>query len=200
MRTRSRACAECHRLKIKCDLSTNPSGAACDRCSRNSLECVPSAPRLQRDRIAELEAQVQDLKNALQNQDSSPTPSRSPGSFMENHDQIILAFLDMRIPLRKQQELLHLFTLEIGASWPVLLLPVELDVMRSKSPILLLTVLAYTVTHRSQGTDLETHDELVRETMYMLGEIVIGRGQRSLVLVQALLVAAFWNKSPRQGG
>ncbi|KAI5206024.1 hypothetical protein E4T39_02609 [Aureobasidium subglaciale] len=50
-----------------------------------------------------------------------------------------------------------------------------------------------------QGTELEVHDELVRDTIRMLGEEVIGRGQRSLELVQALLVAAFWNKSTRKG-
>ncbi|KAI5238034.1 hypothetical protein E4T42_09078 [Aureobasidium subglaciale] len=50
-----------------------------------------------------------------------------------------------------------------------------------------------------QGTELETHDELVRDTIRILGEEVIGRGQRSLELVQALLLAAFWNKSTRKG-
>ncbi|KAI5269644.1 hypothetical protein E4T47_06953 [Aureobasidium subglaciale] len=50
-----------------------------------------------------------------------------------------------------------------------------------------------------QGTELETHDELVRDSIRMLGEEVIGRGQRSLELVQAMLVAAFWNKSTRKG-
>ncbi|CAD0089682.1 unnamed protein product [Aureobasidium mustum] len=49
-----------------------------------------------------------------------------------------------------------------------------------------------------QGTALEVHDELVREMMRVLGDEVISRGQRSLELVQALLITAFWNKSTRK--
>ena len=202
MKKRSRACEECHRLKIKCDLSISPVGTACERCNRNSLECVPSAPRLQRDRITELEAQVQELKIALQDQSSSSsttTPGRSPGSILEDHNQIILSFLDARFPLSKQQELLCIFTRGAGAVWPVIRLPAEVDHIRSKYPLLLLSVLAYTTTHLLQGTELEVHDEVVRETMHMLAEELMNRGQRSLELVQALLVTTFWNKSTRKG-
>ena len=202
MKKRSRACEECHRLKIKCDLSTSPAGAACDRCHRNNLQCVPSAPRLQRDRISELEAQVEELKIALQersNSSTTSTPGRSPGSQLEDHDPIILSFLDERIPLDKQQELLHIFTYRIAAAWPIMRLPTDLGIIRSRSPILLLSVLAYTFTHLLQGTESEVHDEIVRETMRMLAEELLGRGHRSLELVQALLVASFWNKSTRKG-
>jgi hypothetical protein len=75
----------------------------------------------------------------------------------------------------------------------------DLDHLRTKAPILLLSVMAYTITQEAQGLELETHDELVRETAHVLGEEVIGRGQRSIELVQALLVATFWNKSTRRG-
>lgn len=198
MRKRNRACQECHHLKIKCDVSTSP-GGACERCSRNSLECVPAAPRLQRDRINQLEAEVEELRNALRDQSSSATPSRSPGSLLDNHDHAVLSFLDARIQPNKQQELLHLFAHQAGAAWPVLNLSTSLDFLRTKSPILLLSVLVYSVTQEAQGTELELHDELVRETMHILGDEVIGRGQRSLELVQALLVATFWNKTTRKG-
>jgi hypothetical protein len=60
-------------------------------------------------------------------------------------------------------------------------------------------VLTFSVTQEAQGTDLDVHDELVHESMRMFGDEVIGRGQRSLELVQALLVAAFWNKNTRKG-
>lgn len=153
---------------------------------------------MQRDRIAELEAQVQELQIALQDKSSSSTPCKAPDSRLENHDQAVLSFLDARIPFAKQQELLHIFTLHVGVAWPVIRLPPELDYIRSKSPVLLLSVLAYTVTQLSQGTELQIHDEVVRETMYLLGDEVFGRGRRSLELVQALLVAAFWNKTTRR--
>ncbi|OAG12407.1 uncharacterized protein CC84DRAFT_1192601 [Paraphaeosphaeria sporulosa] len=199
MKKRSRACEECHRLKIKCDLSTSPAGTACERCSRNNLECVPSTPRLQRDRISELEAQVEELKRTLREQSNSSTPSQSPASQLEDHNAYILSFLDVRIPLGRQQDLLHLFPQQAGAVWPVIRVITDLNYIRERSPILLLSILVYTVTHNVQGTQLEVHDELVRHTVHILGEEVIGRGQRSLELVQALLVAAFWNKSTRKG-
>jgi hypothetical protein len=199
VRKRNRACEECHRLKIKCDVNTSL-GGACERCSRNNLVCEPAAPRLQRDRISELEAQLEELKVVLREKSDSTTPSRSsPGSSPGNHDNSVLSFLDTRIPLGRQQDLLHLYAHQAGAAWPVIRLPMDLGSLRSKSPILLLCVLVYTITHDMQGTELDVHEELIRETMHIIGDEVIGRGRRSLELVQALLVASFWNKPLRKG-
>jgi hypothetical protein len=75
----------------------------------------------------------------------------------------------------------------------------ELEHLREKSPVLLLSVLVHTVTKETQGTELEIYHELVRETPRILADQVIGQGQRSIELVQALLVAAFWNKPLRSG-
>ncbi|KAF2728815.1 hypothetical protein EJ04DRAFT_590338 [Polyplosphaeria fusca] len=199
MRRRNRACEECHRLKIKCDVGSALLGGACERCNRNNLECVPAAPRLQRDRINELETLVQELRSALRDQSSSTTPSRSPGGLVEGHSHSVLSILDARIPLSKQQDLVRLFAHHAGSAWPVVCLPMDLDRIRAKCPMLLLSVLTCSVTHEAQGTDLDVHDELVRETMHILGDEVIGKGQRSLELVQALLVATFWNKVARRG-
>ncbi|KAJ4986664.1 hypothetical protein SVAN01_07850 [Stagonosporopsis vannaccii] len=197
-RKRARACEECHRLKIRCDVSPSV-GGVCERCSRNSLECVPAAPRLQRDRIQELEAQIQELQVALREQSHSVTPGRSPASLQENYEEAVLSFLDNRIPSSKQQELLYFYANNAGAAWPVVRLSVNLDEIRARSPILLLSVIVYSVTQQTQGIELEVHDELVREAMYILGNELIGRGQRSLELVQALLVASFWSKTSRKG-
>lgn len=198
-RKRNRACHECHRLKIKCDVSTSP-GSECERCSRNGLDCVPAPPRLQRDRINELEAQVQELTNLLRTgRNGNTPPSLSSPDNMPNqdHEHAALAFLDARISPSKQQEVLTLFAHRAGAAWPFIRLPMDLDQLRSTSPILLLSMVAYTPTQETQGTPIELHDEIVRETMRMLGDEVIGKGQRSLELVQALLIAAFWNKTTR---
>lgn len=197
-RKRARACEECHRLKTKCDVST-ALGGTCERCSRNSLHCVPAAPRLQRDRIQELETQIHELQIALRERSNSIAPGRSPASLQENYDDAILSFLDNRIPPNKQEDLLRFFATHAGGEWPVVRLSTGLNAVRTKSPVLLLSVLVYTVTQHTQGTELEVHDELVRETMYIIGSELIGRGQRSIELVQALLVAAFWNKTSRKG-
>ena len=198
MGKRNRACEGCHRLKIKCDISISP-GLACERCSRNNLECIPAAPRLQRDRISELEAEVQGLRIALRDQSSGTTPNRSPAQLPDDHNLKLLSFLDAYIPPSKQQSIIQAFAQQAGAAWPVIRLPTKMDRLRTKSTVLLLSVVAYTVTQEAQGIEIELHDELVRETMHTIGDEVIGRGQRSLELVQAMLVAAFWNKSTRGG-
>jgi hypothetical protein len=198
-RKRARACEECHRLKIKCDVSTSI-GGVCERCSRNSLHCVPAAPRLQRDKIQELETQIQELHIALRERSNSiSTPGRSPASSYENYEDALLSFLDHRIPLSRQDDLLRHYASHAGAIWPVVRISMSLDKLRAKSPVLLLSVLVYTVTQQTQGTDSDVHDELVKEAMYIIGNEVIGRGQRSIELVQALLVAAFWSKTSRKG-
>jgi hypothetical protein len=213
MRKRYRACEECHRLKIKCDVSTSPRPGICERCHRNNLECMPAAPRLQRDRISELEAQVQELQQALQNQsnqnictppDYSPGSGlsplgRSPASLLESHYDAILSFLDARIPPFKQQQLLHQYILQAETAWPAIRLTSNLEYHRAKSPVLLLAALVFTITQEAQGVDSDVHDELVRETMRTLGDEVIARGQRSLELVQALLLAAMYTKNTRNG-
>ncbi|KAF1914430.1 hypothetical protein BDU57DRAFT_519430 [Ampelomyces quisqualis] len=197
-RRRYRACEQCHRLKIKCDVSTSPEGS-CDRCSRNRLVCEPAAPRLQRDRINELEAQIEELKHVIREKSSSTTPGRSPASPPKDYDNSVLSFLDARIPSFKQQELLYQYANQARAAWPMIRTPLELDSIRAKSPMLLLSVLVYTISHERQGTELEVHDELVRKAMHIIGDAVIGRGQRSIEIVQVLLIAAFWNKPTRKG-
>ncbi|CAJ2509671.1 Uu.00g146970.m01.CDS01 [Anthostomella pinea] len=179
MGKRSRACEECHRLKIKCDVTTSPTSpaAACERCSRNNLECVPAASRLQRDRIHELEAQVQELRDALQAHQADQPPCRRT--------------------IYRQHDLLRLYAHQAGAAWPVIRLPVKLDRVRTESSVLLHSVVVCCFTQETQGTGPDVHDDLVRESMHILGNELIARGQRSLGLVQALLVAAFWNKSTR---
>lgn len=198
-RKRARACEECHRLKIKCDVSTSV-GGVCERCSRNNLHCLPAAPRLQRDKIQELEAQIQELQTVLQERsNSTSTPGRSPASSYENYEDALLSFLDHRIPPSRQQDLLHHYDSHAGAVWPIVRLSMSLDELRAKSPVLLLSVLVYTITQQIQGIDSDVHDELVKEAMYIIGNEIIGRGQRSIELVQVLLVAAFWSKTSRKG-
>lgn len=195
MKKRRRACEECHRLKIKCDLSTSP-GGSCERCSGNGLDCVPAASRLQRDRIRDLEAEIQNLKSALSDQSHRAALGQS---MPQSRQDAVLSFLDARIPAHKQQDLLLLFKQKVEVAWPIVCMPTDLNEVRAKSPFLLLSVLVYTFTQELQGIGVDMHHELVWETMHTLSAEVMGRGQRSLELVQALLVAAFWNKSSRKG-
>ncbi|KAI9155722.1 Transcription factor himD [Paramyrothecium foliicola] len=207
MSRRSRACEDCQRLKIKCDVSTSPTGV-CERCQRNNLNCIPAAPRLQRDRIAALEAEVTELREQLRQSSSgantaSTTSGRTPGSqsgtqSSEEYGRSVLSFLDARIPLNRQEELLRFYAQHAGTVWPVVRLP-ALDELREKSPILLLAVLVYTVTQETQGTEVDVHRELMREAMHIFGDQVLGRGDASMELVQALLVTSFWFKTTGWG-
>ncbi|KAJ1323865.1 transcriptional regulatory protein LEU3 [Microdochium nivale] len=257
MGKRTRACEECHRLKIKCDvgdwpadknnnIATNTANDAdddesgfrsnsgrssarrsCERCVRNNLNCIPAAPRLQRDRISELESQVEQLKSELLLAKSQPTaasnsgsPSTTPSSsslgcscssssqdghhrshsVSSPHDYHrggdVLSFLDARLPHAKQQELLHAFVYDIAPAWPIVLLPTDdLDHARRESRVLLLCILTYTVTRHDQGASQEVHDDLIRESMRILGDEIVVRGQQSIELVLSLLVAGFWSKT-----
>lgn len=200
MRKRIRACEECHRLKIKCDVDVAP---PCERCSRFGLDCVPAAPRLQRDRISELEAQLQELKNTLRAQGSSSgnclTPSGSSASSQGDHNIAVLTFLDARVGVSTQRHLLEYFKQRSGSSWPIVDIHADLSTLRAKSPSLLLAIIACFVTQEGQSTEVLVHDEILRETMHVLGEELIPKGRRSLEMVQTLLVTAFWNK-PARGG
>ena len=77
---RPRACDTCHSIKIKCELgSTEGLLPPCGRCKRLGKECVVSPPKRQKDRVAELEAQVEALTKLLQAQNIRPetTPQGS---------------------------------------------------------------------------------------------------------------------------
>lgn len=59
----------CASIKIKCQLGSDTSlEPPCERCVRLNKECVLSAPKRQKDRVAELEAQVAALTRLLQEQ------------------------------------------------------------------------------------------------------------------------------------
>ncbi|GIZ40678.1 hypothetical protein CKM354_000400600 [Cercospora kikuchii] len=92
---RGRACEACSKIKIRCSLGQASEDAAppCERCVRLNKECILSAPKRQKDRVAELEAQVAQLTRLLEsqhiqvpsvspatasqsNQDESPTPAQ----------------------------------------------------------------------------------------------------------------------------
>lgn len=67
---RGRACDQCSRIKIKCSLGQHSDDAAppCERCLRLNKDCVILPPKTQKDRVAELEAQVASLTRLLQAQ------------------------------------------------------------------------------------------------------------------------------------
>lgn len=65
---RPRACDNCHSIKIKCELGTTGGPGPCSRCKRLGRECIITPPKRQKDRVAELEAQVKALTSLLEAQ------------------------------------------------------------------------------------------------------------------------------------
>ncbi|CZT17191.1 uncharacterized protein RCC_03023 [Ramularia collo-cygni] len=69
MSKRGRACEACSKIKIKCELGASTGlEPPCERCLRLKKQCVLSQPKRQKDRVAELEAQVETLTRLLQAQ------------------------------------------------------------------------------------------------------------------------------------
>merc|ERR1711939_959058 len=67
---RGRACDACHSIKIKCELGASPSSVPpCERCLRLGKTCSVSAPIRKKDRIAELEAQLEEMTRLLRKQE-----------------------------------------------------------------------------------------------------------------------------------
>lgn len=65
---RPRACDSCHSIKIKCELGSKGGSGPCSRCKRLGKECIITPPKRQKDRVAELEAQVKTLTKLLEQQ------------------------------------------------------------------------------------------------------------------------------------
>ncbi|KAL9942665.1 hypothetical protein ACHAQF_006222 [Verticillium nonalfalfae] len=179
MKQRSRACELCQKLKAKCEASST---GKCDRCKRAGVECVPAAPRFQRDRIAELEAQVEELtRRRLRD-----TPT----------DESLIPFIDARIHPDEQRRVLTAYASHNAAVWPFLsVADTDLEHLRETSSLLLLALLAF-----PGDTLLPAHvqEELVLKAMSIFGEEIIAKGNRSLEMVKALLTAAFWFRQARQ--
>jgi len=80
---RGRACDTCYAIKLKCELGSAGGGEPpCQRCLRLGKTCLISPPIRQKDRIAELEAKLEEVTKLLrlhEIQAPSPDPS-SQGS------------------------------------------------------------------------------------------------------------------------
>lgn len=210
---RSRACEDCHTLKIKCDPSiSNPD--ACERCARFKLECIPATRRWQRDRIKELEGQVRELTDALQESRSSTTGTSltratsadSAGEEGESREFMratrtrystddLRDFLDGVVTREQQAQGLKAFKDRVLPLWPVIFLGTgDGTTMRSSSAILLITILGFGISSQRADITSEVQNKLRKRAMVTFGAAAIGVDKPSLELVQSLLTAAFWHR------
>jgi len=81
---RGRACVACASIKIKCQLGSDTSlQPPCERCVRLNKECHILAPKRQKDRVAELEAQVANLTRLLKAQGIDNPEAATPGDLRD---------------------------------------------------------------------------------------------------------------------
>ncbi|KAL2206226.1 hypothetical protein CC79DRAFT_862209 [Sarocladium strictum] len=214
---RIRACEACHGLKIKCEVpSGDADGTACTRCQRLGLGCVPAPSRLQRNRIAELESQVEALSAALRERDSqtsglTPADSVSSGGKApvtpEAYQQTgksnsaaddVLAFLDSHISREDQERALHAYSHGYKAVWcPANLSSQTLDDARRNSPLLLLTVVAFPMAAEACQNSVTKANVLCNGATDLCARYILVDGAQNQEMVRALLTAAFWHRIPR---
>ncbi|KXT02454.1 hypothetical protein AC578_7822 [Pseudocercospora eumusae] len=206
MSSRRRACQACHVLKARCDPSEGDAGI-CERCWRLDKECVPAPRKLQRDRIAELEAQVEQLTKLLQSHGVSDTPSTtadvkkrklSDGSPKEAKTESsptlvpskdVLDYIDNQVSRAQQRQALDAYQKRIMRVSPYIQnADMDLDKLR-KTPLLLLSILAFPNTG-VLSSDLQ-HDMAERAISDFQAKM-IAAGERNLELVQSLLISVFW--------
>lgn len=84
---RARACDHCHSIKIRCELGSVGGAGPCERCVRLGKECKVTPPKTQKDRVAELEAQVQQLTKLLEAQNMNSTQPQN-SSQSEERDSV----------------------------------------------------------------------------------------------------------------
>lgn len=214
---RRKACEACRVLKARCDPSAEDPGETCERCWRAGKECVPAQSRRQRDRIADLENQVAELTKALREQNIEPPGVESPdlttkrkrqkscheesdaaasfskptnGSNLDPATDAALTFLDENVSPSAQQEALDLYVDQMVPVFPVV--PIEhrdLATLRDSHPAVLLSLITFAA---ADGLTEVVQHGLVERIMQVFADNIIATGNRSLELVQALLIAGFW--------
>jgi hypothetical protein len=161
-----------------------------------NLQCVPSKPRRLKDRIVELEAHLKQISS--QSEQESQTESSSPSKHPSDAVEGLLEFLDCRVPRELQQQALYAYVKGAEAAWPAVPLAVsDLEITRNETPILLLCILAFPIPASLIGVDNQVQDELVGQAISLLPTAVLTKGQRSMELVQCLLVTSFWVRNAR---
>ncbi|KAE9379981.1 hypothetical protein N431DRAFT_552242 [Stipitochalara longipes BDJ] len=232
---RGRACDACHTIKLKCELGSAGGGEPpCQRCIRLGKTCLVSPPMRQKDRIAELEAKLEEVTKLLrlhEIQEPSPDVSsqgspmrqvsldavraepRAPGrsskkrrlkstSTVDGYGDLqngspgqsnsTLA-IDHVVSRALQKQILHKYRTEVEQAFPF---PVRKDyeTLREEHPLLLQSVI---FVASPSMVSAAVHDELTSIVMKLLAPEEIAKAEKSIELVQAILIASYWFKPPR---
>ncbi|KJZ75340.1 hypothetical protein HIM_05266 [Hirsutella minnesotensis 3608] len=153
--------------------------------------------------ITELEARIRQLNEALSTRDN-PVPENhdkpDEGNIVREASDRLLAFIDARLPLFQQQEVIAEYVRGPGALWPLVKLPSDdVQKLRRTYPVLYVTVITFcpTSTGPSLNNQDESRDEIVLHAMHTLEARILGDGKQNVEMIKSLLVAAFWFRQAR---
>ncbi|KAI1608581.1 hypothetical protein EDD36DRAFT_103945 [Exophiala viscosa] len=207
----SRACVACRRMKTRCEFD-EALGTACKLCIRARRQCVmQTLPRRRKrkttDRVADLEKKINALTALLASNNNSTAEKTTPNSLRETASGRVKAS-EVDDPLAQPQDLItealnrdffdwptacqafDCYRSEMSHYFPFVVFPAISDAnkVRERQPLLFFSIVIVALGTSRGPTSLELWDMLTKE----LALRIIFRGERSLELVQTLLVHVTW--------
>lgn len=215
----NRTCTACRQRKVKCIPLTQERDAApvntCTRCWKNSLICVFPPParkktrRRNEEKIRDLESRLRAVQAAVESglvlqsppdqETASSLPARdelfSDTSFIRILDAPTRdAVTDGLVSPELAQELYHTFNNDLAPLYPLVSVPGSStwQTVQSDRPALFQAM----ITAASISAQPAISSRMFRETAQFLAEKVVVDGEKSLDLIQALLVLSTWHLPP----
>lgn len=199
----SRACITCRRMKTRCEID-EALGSACKLCIRTRRQCVmQDIPRRRKrkttERVADLEQKINALTALLASKeagastsarsDSESVPPRaSEGDTPAASDDTLIADALSRglLTWETAQEAFGHYQNDMSHYFPFVVFPQTQDAeaLRDQQPLLFFAVVSAALSRMRTRVDLQLFDMLIKD----LAMRVVYRGERSLELVQTLLV------------
>ncbi|KAF2095498.1 hypothetical protein NA57DRAFT_79221 [Rhizodiscina lignyota] len=217
----NRSCEPCRGRKIRCIQGKNPTSGKCARCERQKLACVYIAPQAKKKRkrtdarVAELEKELRQLKHRIDGAEGD-SQSGSPHSGMDEDVQSFSAeeqVAQLHLPMppslstmawaeidmdelddSSEQQLLDNFIHNLLPHLPFIVfsnMPTVQD-MRRNQPALFAAILAASAASVSPSLA----QSLAHRLDGLYAEKVVVNGEKSLDLVQALIITAIFYHPP----
>jgi hypothetical protein len=223
---RARACDNCHSIKIKCELGSVGGDGPCNRCVRLGKDCKVTPPKRQKDRVAELEAQVEALTKLLETQklpipspESEQTTQDRPGPHpealgvtsstsvskkkrkltedVETRELTPSSYaLDSLLSRSQQSELLERYLNDFQSIVP--LVPVDGDVTYNGMRKHRPLLLQALIYVSCQGVlNHDLQEGISKIALDSMAAAAIAEGDKSLELLQAIQVTSLWFRNPK---
>ncbi|KAF2687514.1 hypothetical protein K458DRAFT_415743 [Lentithecium fluviatile CBS 122367] len=194
----TKACTVCAKAKVKCE--TAGPGDRCKRCQRLGKVCGDQTPGAHSNKrslesqyskadLLRLESKLDSVSQVLAassqtpyitRPSSSPPPNSSPGVDPEN----------VLPNSHEASSLLSLFCTEMAPLFPFVSIPrnVTSDQLRTEKPILFTSIMMV-----ASQNNVHRQSNLAQVVRYELSQAVLVRGEKSLALLQSILIYLAWN-------